>query len=86
MACCTNAIRIAVIRREVRMVECRSGPSGGGVARGAGRGEAGGRMVRVRRTVIVRLMAAHAGRWQCRVVVIYVAHHTGHGGRGVEAG
>ena len=57
-----HAIRVAMIQIEIRVIECRSGPSGGGVARGARRWEAGGRMVRVRRPVIVRLMAAHAGR------------------------
>jgi hypothetical protein len=62
MASSAHAIRISVIRREVRVVEGGPCPRRGGVARGAGRGEAGGRMVRVGRPVIVRLMAAHAGR------------------------
>jgi len=56
------SVRVAMIHIEIRVVECRSGPRGGCVACGASRWEARGRMVRVRRPVIVRLMAAHAGR------------------------
>lgn len=86
MAGSAHAIRISVIGREVRVVERGPSPGRCGVARGAGRGEAGGCMVRVRRPVVVRLMAAHASGWQRRVVIVHVAHHAGHGGGGVETG
>ena len=40
MAGCANTIRVAVVRREVRVIERCSRPGGGGMARVAGRREA----------------------------------------------
>jgi hypothetical protein len=78
MAGRADPVRVAMIQIEIRVIECRSRPCAGGVARGASRREASGRMVRVRRPVVVNLMAAHARRWQCRVVIVHVALRARH--------
>jgi len=78
MACRANVIRVAVIGRELRVlcvIECGAGPGGRVVA-----GLAGGReelrlrrVTRIRRVVVIGLMAADARDWQRRVVVVHVA-------------
>jgi len=78
MAGCANPIRVAVIGREIRVIERRSRPCRRGVASVASRRETGRLVVRISRAVVVGLMAAHTRRWQRRVVVIDVAHHTSH--------
>jgi hypothetical protein len=78
MAGRAHAVRVAMTPREgrvLRVIEDGAGPSGGVVTGLAGSREELrlGRMTGIRRVVVVRLMAAHAGRWQCRVVVVHVA-------------
>jgi len=73
-----NAICIAMRRwelRVLRVIERRSGPRGGVVARLTGRREKLRlrRMTRVRGVVVVGLMAADAGRGERRVVVVDMA-------------
>src|SRR5674476_653228 len=57
-----GAVRISVIRREVRVVEGRPGPGGSGVAGRARGGESRLRVAWVVRAVVVREMARHARR------------------------
>jgi hypothetical protein len=76
-----HTIGIPVIGREVGVIERRSRPAGRRVAGIASLREAGRRMVRVRRTRIVRIVAAVARRGQRRVVVVHVALRAGHVGR-----
>ena len=78
MAGCANTIRVAVIRREVRVVERGSGPAGRGVARVASRGEASRLVIGIRGPGVIRLVTAIAGRRQRRVVVVHVALRAGH--------
>ena len=68
------------------MIESRTGPGGSRMARIASGREPGRFVIRIRGVVVVRLVAAHARGWQCRVVVVDVAHHAGHGRRRVEPG
>ena len=86
MAGCAYSIRVAVIGREISVIERRSRPGGRGVTGVASRWEAGRLMVRIRRVVVIGLMASHARGWQRRVVVVDVAHHAGHGCCRVEPG
>ena len=79
-----DAIRISVIRRKIRVIERGSGPCRGGVASRTGGRESGRRMIRVRGSVVVRLVTTHAGCRQRRVVIVHVATGAGHGG--VRAG
>ena len=85
MAGCANPIRVPVIGREIRVIERRSRPCRRGVASVASRREAGRFMVRIRRVVVIRLVAAHARCRQRRVIVVDMAHHAGHSGGCVEA-
>ena len=62
MARRTDSVRSAVIRREPGMVEYRALPRRRGMARLASCGEAGRRMVRVSRLVVIGLVAAIASR------------------------
>ena len=73
-----DAIRIPVIRREVGVIERGSRPCCGGVAGRACCRESRRRMIRIRGSVVVRLVATHAGGRQRRVVVVHVATRTGH--------
>ncbi len=73
-----NAIRPAMICREVRVIESRSRPRGCRVASLASRRKARGRVVRVGRAVVIRRMAAITGRGQRGVVVVHVATVAGH--------
>lgn len=75
MAGRANSISVAVIHVEPCVIEDRARPGGRRMARGTGRGEAGRLMVRIRRAVVVGLVASHARGWQRRVVVVDVAHH-----------
>jgi len=84
VASCADPVRVAVIHREVRVIERRARPRRCCVASGAGRREPGGSVVRIGRAVVVALVATHAGRRQRRVVVVHVAISAGHGG--VRAG
>lgn len=84
MAGCANSIRVAVIGREIRVIEGRPRPGGGGVAGVTSGWESGRLMVRIGGVVVIGLVTAHARRWQSRVVVIDVAHHAGHGRCRVE--
>ena len=84
MAGCAYSICVAVIGREISVIECRSRPGGRGVTGVASRWEAGRLMIRIRGVVVIGLVAADARGWQCRVVVVDVAHHAGHGRRRVE--
>ena len=85
MAGCANPIRVPVIGREIRVIERRSRPCRRGVASVASRRETGRFMVRIRRVVVIRLVAAHARCRQRRVIVVDMAHHAGHSGGCVEA-
>jgi len=79
MAGRANSVGVAVVHIEPCVIEDGAGPGGRRMARGAGRGEAGRLMVRIRCAVIVGLVASHArGRQRC-VVVVDVAHHAGYG-------
>ena len=80
VAGCANAIRISVIHREVGVIESRARPCSGGMAGVASGRETGGLVIWIGRVVVVRLVATHAGRRQCRVIVVHVAVRTGHGG------
>ncbi len=86
MAGGANSIRVAVIGREISVIECCSRPASRGVAGVASCRETSRLMVRIGGVVVIGLMAAHARRWQGRVVVIDVAHHTRHGCGRVEPG
>jgi len=76
-----HTVRVPVIRREIGVIERRPSPTRRGVAGIAGLREAGRGMVRVRRTLIVRIVAAVARGRQRRVVVVHVALGAGHVGR-----
>lgn len=78
VAGCTNAVRVAVIRWEVRVIERGSGPTGRGVAGIASRRETSGRVIGIGRPRVIRLVTAVASRGQRRVVVVHVALHAGH--------
>ena len=80
MAGCADSVRVAMVGREVRVIECCPRPCRRGVTGSARRRESGGRVIRVSRSVVIGLVAAYARRWQRRVVVIHVAVRTGHGG------
>lgn len=77
MASRADPVRVAVIHREVRVIERRSRPRRCRVAGGAGGREPGRRVIRIRRSVVVALVAAHARGRQRRVVIVDVAHHAG---------
>ena len=70
----TNTIRVAVVHVEVRVIERRASPGCSRMTRVASCREASRLMVRIGRAVVILLVAAHAGRRQCRVVVVDVAH------------
>ena len=78
VAGCANTVCVAVIRREVSVIERGSGPAGRGVAGIASRREASGLVIGIRGPVVIRLVTSIAGRWQRRVVVVHVALHAGH--------
>ena len=80
-----HPVGVAVVGREVSVIERRTRPGGGGMARSARRREARRSVVRIRRAVVVGLVAADASGRQCRVVVVDVAHHTSHGRSRMEA-
>lgn len=73
----THAIGVAVVRREVRMVECRSRPGGGGMARITSRREPSRCVVWIGGPGVIRLVTAIAGRGQRCVVAVHVALHAG---------
>ena len=81
-----NSIRVAVVGREVRMVEGCARPSGRSVTGIARRWEASRLMVRIRGVVVIRLVTAHASGRQRGVVAVHVAHHASHGCRRVVTG
>jgi len=86
-----HAVRISVINRELRelgMVEGGAGPAARVVAGLAGGGEELRlrRVARIRRVVVVGLMASNAGGWQCRVIVVDVAIGALARGHSVQAG
>lgn len=76
----THAIRPAMIRREIWMIEDCSLPRGSVVARLAGRREAGRDVVRIGRVLVILLVAAIAVRRQICVVVVNVALIAGQSG------
>ena len=80
MAGCANTIRIPVVHVEIRVIERCSRPARGRVARVARGREARRLVIGIRGPVVVSLMAAHARRWQRRVVVVHVALGAGHVG------
>jgi len=80
MARRTDAIRSAVIGREVSVIEGRPRPAGRCVAGLTGGREARRSMVRVGRALVISLMASVASGRQGRVVVVHVAEVAGHGG------
>ena len=80
MASRADPVRVAMIHREVRMIERCSRPRRRCMAGGAGRREPGGSVVRIGRAVVVALVATDAGGRQRRVVVIHVAVGASHGG------
>jgi len=80
-----HPVGVAVVRREVGVIESRSGPGGGCMARSARRREARRSVIRIRRAVVIRLVAAHACGRQRRVVVVDVAHHASHGRCGMKS-
>ena len=75
-----DSVRIAVVDAPPRVTERRAGPCRGVVTGSAVRREnsGSGAMNRIRRGVVVGLMASVASRRQCRVVVVYVAIRAGH--------
>lgn len=77
MATRTHAIGIAMVRREPCVIECGAGPTGRGVARLARSREASSRMIRVRRVLVISLVAAVARGRQRRVVIVHVATRAG---------
>ena len=80
MAGCANTIRVAVVCREIRVIEGRSRPARGGVA-GIARGREASRLViGIGGPVVVSGMATIASGRQCRVVVVHVALRAGHVG------
>jgi len=72
MAGSTNAIRPAVVGIEPGMVKRCTCPTGRRMAECASRGKARGNMVRIVRSLILRLVAAITIGGQGRVIVIYV--------------
>jgi hypothetical protein len=80
MAGCANTIRVTVIRREIRVIECRSRPGGRGMARIARCREARGLVIRIGGPVVIGSVATVAGGRQRRVVVIHVALRASHVG------
>ena len=84
MARGAHAVRVAVSDREarvLRVVEVRRSPRGSRVAgRTLRRREERGlcRMPRIRRVVVIRLMAANARERQCCVVVVHVTGSARH--------
>ncbi len=74
-----DPIRIPVVDREVRVIESRSCPSRRGMASRARSRETRRCVIRIRRAVVVRLVATHARCRQRRVVVVHVAIGAGHG-------
>ena len=78
MASCANAIRVAVVRREVRVIKRGPGPAGRGVASIASRRKASGCVVWIGGPLIVRIVAAVTVGRQRRVVVVHVALRAGH--------
>ena len=85
MARGADSVGVAVARREVGVIESRPCPGRGRMARSARGREARRRVIRIRRAVVVGLVAAHARGWQRRVVVVDVAHHASNGRSRVEA-
>ena len=84
MARGAHTVGVAVIDREIRvlrMVERGASPGRRRMAGRARRREERGlrRVARIGRVVVIGLMAADAGRRQCRVVAVYVAQRTSRG-------
>ena len=75
----TNAVGSAVVQREVRVIKRCSRPRGCGVAGRAGRREAGGHVVWIRRGVIGGLVARVAIRRNRCVIVVHVTTRAGYG-------
>jgi len=73
MAGAANAVRIAMVEREIGVIEIGIRPLHGVVTRRACGWEMRGRVVRIIRVQLIRLMAAVAIRRQRRVVAIDVA-------------
>ena len=73
-----------MIHREVRVIERRACPRCRRMAGGAGVREPGGRVIRIGRSVVIGLVATHAGCRQRRVIVVHVA--TGACDRGMRSG
>ena len=67
-----DSIRVAVIGWKPRIVECRTSPRRGGMARSTGRRESCRRVIWVRCVLVVGLMASVTIGRQSRVVVVYV--------------
>lgn len=80
MASRADPVGVAVIHREICVVERRPRPRRRRVAGGAGVRETGRRVVRIGRAVVVALVATHARGRQRRVIVVHVAIGAGHGG------
>ena len=81
-----HTVRVAVIYVEPGVVECGARPVRRlpcGVTRVARSGKARCLVVRIRRVVVIRHMAAGADRRQRRIVVVHVAQGAGYGRTGV---
>jgi hypothetical protein len=86
MAHSAHAVGVAVIHGEIGVIECCAGPGCGGVAGRTSCRETGCRVGRVRCGVVRCRVATIAVGWQCRVIVVHMAHRTGNRRRGVIAG
>lgn len=86
MAGAANAVRIAMVQREIGVIEIGIRPLHGVVARRARGREMRGRVIRIIGVQIIRLMAAVAIRRQRRVVAIDVAVHADSRWHHVRAG
>jgi len=86
MAGAANAVRIAVVQREIGVIEIGIRPLHGVVTRRACGWEMRGRVVRIIRVQVIRLVAAVAIRRQRRVVAIDVAVHADSRRHHVRAG
>jgi hypothetical protein len=79
MASRTDAIGVPVIHIEPRVIEGRSRPRRGGVARLTARGESGRLMVGIGRLLVLRRVTAIAVGWEARIVIVYMAIRADHG-------
>ena len=68
----TDAIRIAMIHWEPRVVESRAQPTGGCVTGGTSRRESSRHVIWVVRSLVIGLVTAEAIGGDCRVVVVHM--------------